>query len=289
MILKLKYFFVIIAIVLGFNSCSKDYSQEGTTVESKGGIAVFTFDGAPKSCSVAIPGRTYIAGTALDSTGSVIISLTVDSIGSYDIATDTLDGILFSNKGSFAVTGTQTIILNGTGVPTAGGSFTYTPANNGCSFSITVLPAAVTINNNTGGTLTCNISGVDSDFNNNVNAVSVGLSGLASMSITGSSATSTATFNISIGNSGPLTTGTYSVVTATNMTPMFCTINYTDASGNNWGGGVSGQTGTPFTVLITNISTTLVQGTFSGTLYSSNGTGGVSKAILNGQFSSPVH
>jgi hypothetical protein len=44
----------------------------------------------------------------------------------------------FSGTGTFATTGIKTVNLAGAGTPLAGGTFTFTPGTNGCTFPITV-------------------------------------------------------------------------------------------------------------------------------------------------------
>jgi hypothetical protein len=289
MILKLKYFFAFITFVFVFSSCAKEYSQEGGLVVSSTGIAGFTFGGAPDSCTGAAIGGTYIAGQAVSDSDTVVISVTVDSTGSYNISTGTIDGIAFNAAGDFTYMGTQNVTLTSSGKPTATGTFGFSTGTNGCSFAVKVLSTYPDTNSNIvpGNILTCTINGVDSTFNTNVYATSTVFSGLASMNITGTNATSNAMFTISLHNIDSITTGNYTVSTATNITPMFCLVNYIDNFGNDWGNALSGQPGT-FQVQVTSVSLTRIQGTFSGTLYSTNGTGSVSKTITNGQFDEPI-
>jgi len=289
MILKLKYFFAFIAFVLMFTSCSKEYSYEGGLVASSNGIADFTIGGAPDSCTGATVGGIYIAGQALSDSDTVVISVTVDSIGSYNISTGTVNGISFNAAGTFTGIGVQTVTLSGSGKPTATGTFGFTAGTNGCSFAVKILSTYPDTSSNTvpGNFLTCTINGIDSTFNTNVYATGSAFSGLSSMSITGTNATSNAMFTITLNNTGTITTGNYNLLTATNITTMFCVVTYVDNFGNDWGSALSGQSGT-FQVQVTNVSLTRIQGTFSGTLYSINGTGNVSKAITNGQFDEPI-
>lgn len=295
MILKLKYFFAFAAMTVAFASCSKELSYEGGAITGNGntaGTAIFTFTGEPNSCASAVVSGTYKKDTALNSADNVVISITVDSTGSYSVSTSTVDGITFSTIGTFTTKGTQNITLTATGKPTAAGTFSFSPGANGCSFSVTVTTADTTSGNPVPPVtptdfLTANIGGSFTTFYNSITGQLVSQSGLSSLSIDGSNDTTNATFIIELGNTGNIVPGTYTVITATNISPMFGSVVYSDGSGGTWGPGVSNQPGT-FSIVITAISATSVSGTFSGTLYSSSGTGSTSKVVSNGQFTAPL-
>ncbi len=143
-----------------FASCTKEYSLEnggssgsGTGGGSQSGTAVFTLVGAPGTCTTPAISGTYQVGTALDASNTVILIVDVTTIGTYTISTGTSNGIKFSGSGTFTVTGSQVLILTGTGTPVAAGTKNYSPGTNGCSFSITtvaVAPPPVAV-----GTLDC--------------------------------------------------------------------------------------------------------------------------------------
>jgi hypothetical protein len=63
----------------------------------------------------------------------------VATTGTYNITTNTVNGVSFSNSGTFSVTGVQTVLLTGTGTPLNSGSqtFTVTFGSSTCTFSIT--------------------------------------------------------------------------------------------------------------------------------------------------------
>jgi len=296
MLLKLKYFFAILFIIAGFVSCSKEYSYEGGfSGGTSSGTAVFILEGSPGSCTTAIVEGNYNVDSTLNNSNTATISVVVDSIGSYTISTNANNGITFTGSGNFTSTGIQNVILTATGKPLAAGTFTFNPGTNSCSFPVIVISGATnhgTGNNNNdssiaGDYLTCTINGVNLSFNNGVGAVMVSLSGLASSNITGSAANSNASFVINLNNVGTIITGIYGVSTITNITSMFCTVVYIDSAGNNWGVAAKSQTGT-FDVQVTSVSGTRIEGTFSGTLYSSAGTGNTSEAVTDGQFSAPI-
>ncbi|MBL0145027.1 MAG: hypothetical protein IPP48_03945 [Chitinophagaceae bacterium] len=129
-------------IKFGNSICKLDVSVTATTAPTN---AVFTFGGAPGNCSGATLGiGAYIAGTALGPTNTVTLNVNVTTIGNYTINTGVaVNGIVFNASGTFANIGPNTVILIGSGTPTAAGSFNYTVSNttSSCIFSIAVTAA----------------------------------------------------------------------------------------------------------------------------------------------------
>ena len=123
----------------GANGCSFTIAVAATGGGSSGS-STFAFAGAPGECTSPIINGTYVAGTLLTSANTVTVSVNVTVIGTYTITTGILNGISFSGSGNFTNTGTQTVILTGSGLPVAVGLFDFVPGINGCSFSITVNP-----------------------------------------------------------------------------------------------------------------------------------------------------
>jgi hypothetical protein len=103
--------------------------------------ATYTLSGSPGNCTGAAVNGTYTAGTALTATNVAVINVNVLSTGNYSIATTTVNGISFSATGTFNTTGLQQVTLNGTGTPTASGTFNNIPVTgnaNTCGISVTV-------------------------------------------------------------------------------------------------------------------------------------------------------
>ena len=123
----------------GYNGCTFSITVSIATVSNN---ATFTFPSAPNACANDTVYGTYMAGSALSATNRIKIPVNVTIIGAYSITTTTLNGISFSSAGTFTTTGAQSIILTGAGTPLLAGPFNYSPGSNGCSFLITVLPAA---------------------------------------------------------------------------------------------------------------------------------------------------
>jgi hypothetical protein len=101
-----------------------------------GPAAVYTYTGAPGNCTGPVVSGTYASGTNLGATNTIDLKVNVTTAGSYTVTTNTANGVSFSGSGTLA-TGVQTIRLTGQGKPAAAGSFSFTPANNGCAFPIT--------------------------------------------------------------------------------------------------------------------------------------------------------
>lgn len=162
---------VILILSLLFVSCEREISFEngGATTPvgpggSASGTAHYTFDGGTGACTGALINGTYTAGTALTATNAVVVSVNVDSIGTYSITTSTVNGISFRATGTFTSTGIQTITFAGTGTPTTAGAFNFSIGSNGCSFSVIVLPNIV-IPPGGSGTFTVKINGMLTTFN----------------------------------------------------------------------------------------------------------------------------
>lgn len=114
-----------------------------TVVGSSAGAAVFTLGGSPGNCSGAVVSGTYTQGAALTAVNTVALQVVVTTPGTYTIGAASVNGMIFTASGVFTATGTQTVILAGTGLPVAAGVFNATASNgtSTCTFSITVVPA----------------------------------------------------------------------------------------------------------------------------------------------------
>lgn len=248
------------------------------TVTGNASTSVFTYTGAPGTCTTATPAGVFTAGTPLTAANTVSVGVNVTTIGTYAISTAAVNGISFAGSGSFAATGPQTVVLTGTGTPTIAGPFNYTPTGNGCSFSVTTAPGAVVTD-----FLQCTIDGVPKTFNVNVMGAQVTAD---TFDIGGdeSIAGNTAIFGIEIVKSPAITVGTYNRYTLTN-TSTFCLAGYLDGvSPNPWLTGVS-PLSQPFSVIVTSFTANRIAGTFSGTIYSDPIGSTGPKVITAGSFS----
>jgi hypothetical protein len=132
--LQLKTSLLLIISATLYLGCQKEYSYEGNAVIA---TAVFSFYGAPSTCTYANVIGSYKTGTALGVTNVVTIALDVTSTGTYSVSTAVVNGIKFKGTGNFTVTGPQTISLTGSGTPVSAGTFSFSPGANGCSFPVT--------------------------------------------------------------------------------------------------------------------------------------------------------
>ncbi len=102
------------------------------------------------NCSSITVNGSYMKGTALTSSNTITLNVTVSTTGSYTISTPLTNGISFTGSGSFSTTGTQTVTLTGSGTPTVNTDFPITinantlQGNNTCSATIYMTLPAMT-------------------------------------------------------------------------------------------------------------------------------------------------
>ncbi len=111
-----------------------------------GQMAVGTTGGSGGNCTPITVLGTFQQGVPLDATNGVQVQLNVSAPGNYSIVTNTADGFYFYQSGTFTGTGTQTIILSGSGTPQNSGTQTFSVAFGGssCSFTIPVQAGTAT-------------------------------------------------------------------------------------------------------------------------------------------------
>jgi hypothetical protein len=153
---KFLFIPVVLFLALFFSACEKENSFENGGVPgapvgggpgTSGGTAAYDYEGGAASCTGAVVSGTFTTGIALGSSNTVVLSVDVDSTGTYTISTNTLNGISFSASGTFDTTGVQTITFTGSGTPTNAGNFNFTPGSDGCTFSVTVTGVPITTSN----------------------------------------------------------------------------------------------------------------------------------------------
>ena len=112
-----------------FITCRKEYSYEGGNAPPPPPAPVahasFTLKGSPNSCQDFEVNGTYVSGIRLLSSNTVEINVNVTAVGNYFLTTDTIDGIWFSNSGTFTNTGDQIITLDGNGTPASPGNLIF--------------------------------------------------------------------------------------------------------------------------------------------------------------------
>ncbi len=248
--------------------------------------AVFTMVGAGSTCSPGTVAGTYTAGTALTTGNTVTVQVNVTTAGSYSLSSNTVNGMTFSATGVFAATGSQTVVLTGTGIPGTAGSNTFSVGGSPCTFGITTV----------GGTATDFISfridgGALISYNVNADALIDNVTlGFPILDIYGEQ-TSSATepsIQLAVGkqSGGAITAGTYTVNQA--ASGILLLSYYYDAAGTEFSIQSAATAQTPgFTIIITSITATRVSGTFSGQL-KQDGIGPAVRNITQGSFSLPL-
>ena len=150
---------------ISFSNSTCTFSVE--FVDQSTGFASYSLDGDPASCTGAVVDGTYTTGVTLTAGNTVTLSVNVASPGLYNITTPAVNGITFSASGMFSTTGTQQVVLSGSGTPTATGPATFNATNSAstCMFVVTVEPpaggnAVFTLEGNPGTCSGATVSGV---------------------------------------------------------------------------------------------------------------------------------
>ncbi|MEP6926102.1 MAG: hypothetical protein ABI834_00635 [Ginsengibacter sp.] len=107
--------------------------------------ATGSLGGGGGSCTPFTLAGIYKQGVLLNSSNTVQIQVNVTTPGSYNIITNTVNGVSFFKSGTFASTGIQTITLTGSGTPFNAGlqTFAVSFGTSICNFSITFAVSAM--------------------------------------------------------------------------------------------------------------------------------------------------
>jgi hypothetical protein len=119
-------------ITLGGFSSSIDLSNNAF------GVSDGTLGAAAGLCTPVAFAGTYTHGVIMNSSNNIMIQVNVTATGSYNISTDTVNGVTFSGAGMFISTGVQSVQLNASGTPISAGSqiYTITYGATNCTFSL---------------------------------------------------------------------------------------------------------------------------------------------------------
>jgi len=283
------------AVAVGTATCNFDISFAAAAPP-----AVFTLAGAPGACTLPVINGVYTASTPLSSTNTVTIKVNVTTAGSYNIVTNTVNGISFSGSGVFTATGTNVpVILSGTGTPLAAGTTTLKPnMTSSCSFDITVATAPVST-----GTYSCKIDGVLSSFTVQAAAgTKEAFTGNPILSLEGyKDGNIESYFNIFISQNdqSAVHAGTYDEkhavpVSATNLgyrIEVDYSVKNADLSTTIWNTSSNLPpiitNSPPFTIVVTSVTATRAKGTFSGKLTNPPANNAF-KTITEGVFDLPI-
>jgi hypothetical protein len=134
-----------------------------------------------------------------------------------------------------------------------------------------------------GGTITATVDGTPMTFNNVLVAKDTAYLGAYLITFSGvtSLTASSPELSLTIDGSSAITTGTYSLTSTVNTTNLPA-ITFSQGSSLVYSSDISGVD--PTTIVITTLSNTNIQGTFSGTLLLAVGAGAATKAITDGKF-----
>lgn len=113
-----------------------------TVVSDTAGKAIFSFDGTPNDCINYTVNGNYYAGIGTNFNNNTSMHINVSKPGTYDINTNTANGLLFTAAGSFFTPGPQTVTLIAKGEPVRE-EFTAFIPNTGtqsCNFIVNVQP-----------------------------------------------------------------------------------------------------------------------------------------------------
>lgn len=277
------------------NNCSFDI-----TFAPPAPPAVFTMAGTPDTCTAPTINGVYALGTALSASNTITLKVNVTTAGSYNITTNTVNGITFSGSGLFSATGTEkSVILTGSGTPSAKGIATLTPnITSSCSFNISVADAPPAGS----GTFTCKIDGTLITFNQSASAdITDPITEEPYLMLGGhKDGDPEDYFHIFISNNDKtaVKAATYDEkhFVGTSLSDLGYRIEAdyiaknADLSTTIWNtsSSIPGfSTGQPFTIVVTSITATRVKGTFSGKL-TNTPTDNAFKTITEGVFDLPI-
>ena len=244
----------------------------GFTVNATQG-AVFTPD-----CATAVVNGVYEAGTQLDATNTVNLTVNVTTPGPYSI-TATENGMTFTGSGDFAAAGAgQTITLAGSGTPTADGDINVQIPGE-CAFIVTVDPGAAPTDLKWKFT-----SGGVTYEGTTDGAITLPLAGLESTGISGESTDGNLSFALTLTKNAPMQTGSFSsaAIPPANLATLMVMNNTTSELPFSAVG-----PGTTLTVVLTtyNETTKVAEGTFSGTVKNA---ANADVTITNGTFKAEI-
>ena len=271
----LKALAFVASILVMLSSCQKEYSVEngGSAGNAGGNLNA----GVSGECLPATVVGTYTAGTVLDASNYIVVSVDITALGAYNIVSNIVNGYSFSVSGVATTLGVQTIQLKATGTPTTSGANTFT-INFGTSQCNLVVDVVAT-----GGTApnTWTFKVGSTTYSGTTSPAT--LTTTPAVIVMNGTNTAGGNFTLSLGNlSGPIESGNYpgNITMPGKSTLGF---SYAETGGVNYVfvPFVSGNISSIVTVF--DAGTKNIQGTFSGTAVS-NGGSGTSVTITDGRF-----
>ncbi|MEO6329648.1 MAG: hypothetical protein ABIO55_11980 [Ginsengibacter sp.] len=257
--------------------------------------ALGTLGGAGGTCTPVTPAGTYTQGVPVGAGNTITIQVNVTSVGPYEITTNIVNGISFTDAGDFTTTGIKSVVLTASGIPVNSGlqTFTVSFGTSTCNFPITFAAGVLAI-------YSCKIDGLLTTFTDEAHAEVIdGTSGQPDLYLDGytSNASNAAEFQIFIdkNDATAITPGKYDeksfiVFPGGYRIEVDYTVENPDLSVTIWN--TSSNFLPPpnpaFTITVTSISATRVKGTFSGTLTNPFEGSTAFKVITEGVFDLPI-
>lgn len=132
-----RYIWLAFSISLTGISCQKEFSFEGANLPTN---AEGMLSNTAGNCLPKTVFGNFQTGKVLNDSNKLQVEVNVTQTGSYTIRTDTVNGYYFFASGNFTATGTQAIILQGNGTPSAQGIDNFTVKFNTahCNLGVTV-------------------------------------------------------------------------------------------------------------------------------------------------------
>lgn len=138
----MKKQFIIFLAIIAFvaTGCQKELSFEQAIIPSEGSLqSDINSDCLPKTVNGVYEVGEDLVGT----TNNISVAVNVTKTGSYEVVTDTINGIFFRAVGTFTTIGINTVTLRGSGTPFAAGTFNFMVSYDStfCDVQVDVLPA----------------------------------------------------------------------------------------------------------------------------------------------------
>jgi len=113
-----------------------------TVVSDSAGKAIFSFDGTPGDCINYAVNGNYYAGIGTSISNNTVMHINVTKPGTYDINTNTANGIVFTATGSFLISGSELVTLVAKGTPMREEQTSFIPntGTQSCNFIVNVQP-----------------------------------------------------------------------------------------------------------------------------------------------------
>jgi uncharacterized protein (TIGR02145 family) len=181
------------------NSCSDSETKIPDVNISSGGSSVLTLTDCGHDATGTMLPSTSVSGV------EQVVLVNVALPGSYNIATNKVNGVVFSASGVFGVAGAQTVVLKASGSPIASGDFSYTlNTTPSCSFVRAVAPdsssggssaiSSVVCNTASAGTILPNVPVAGVTQTVTVTVTRIGTYSLSTNAVSGITFSATGTF-----------------------------------------------------------------------------------------------